>query len=61
MIDDLLWHELEVVKSFFARAMSWADAESKSEDARLARISNPDSDTIEELSLIRMAHITLNK
>ena len=47
MIDDLLWHELEVVKSFFARAMSWADAESKSEDARLARISNPDSDTIE--------------
>jgi len=47
MVGDLLWHELETLKSFFARAMSWAVAESAEESARLAKIDSPDNDTIE--------------
>lgn len=35
VIDDLLWHELEVVKSFYARAMTWVATECASEDVRL--------------------------
>ena len=46
--NDLLWHELETLKSFFARAMSWASIESAEESARLAEIDNPDNDTVEE-------------
>ena len=46
MVGDLLWHELEVVKSFYARAMSWAIAEAAAESAKLARIDNPDNETI---------------
>lgn len=49
MVDDLLWHELEVVKSFFARSMSWAATESAAESARLARIDSSDNDKIEEI------------
>lgn len=48
MVNDLLWHELETLKSFFARAMSWASIESAEESARLAEIDNPDNDTVEE-------------
>ena len=47
MVGDLLWHELETFKSFFARSMSWAATESAEESARLAEIDNPDNDTIE--------------
>lgn len=47
MVSNLLWHELEVLKSFFARAMSWAATESAEESTRLAEINNPDNDTIE--------------
>ena len=46
-ISDLLWHELETLKSFFDRAMSWASTKSDEECARLAEIDNPDNDTIE--------------
>ena len=49
MVGDLLWHELETLKSFFVRAMSWAAAESAEESARLAEIGDPDNDTIEEV------------
>lgn len=49
MVDNLLWQELEVVKSFLARVMSWAVTESAIESARLARIGSPDNDTIEEI------------
>lgn len=49
MVGDLLWHELETLKSFFARAMSWAATESAEESARLAELDNPDNDTIEQV------------
>jgi len=35
MISDLLWHEVEVVKAFYARTMSWIAPESASESAKL--------------------------
>lgn len=40
MLDDLLWHELEVVKSFYARALSWSTTESASDSAALAGASD---------------------
>ncbi len=46
MIDNLLWHELEVVKSFFAEAIARADEKTQIESARIAKINNPDDDTI---------------
>lgn len=46
-MDDLLCHELEVIKSFFARTMSWVVTESAAEDAKLARIDNSSNDAIE--------------
>jgi len=49
MVGDLLWHELEILKSFFSRAISWAVTESAEESARLAAIVNPDNDTIEQI------------
>ena len=49
MVDDLFWHEVEVVKSFFARSMSWVVTESVAESSRLARVGNPDNDKIEEI------------
>jgi hypothetical protein len=49
VVGDLLWHELETLKSFFASAIAWAVAKSAEESARLARINNPDNDTIEEV------------
>ena len=49
MIDNLLWHELEVTKSFFADAMARADEKSKIDDARIARITDPDDQTIESI------------
>jgi hypothetical protein len=49
MVGDLLWHELETLKSFFARAMSWVAAESADESARIAELDNPDNDTIEQV------------
>ena len=39
MIDDLLHHEIEVVKAFYARSMSWVATESASEAAKLAGAS----------------------
>lgn len=35
MVQDLLWHELEAVKAFFARALAWATTESTAESIRL--------------------------
>ena len=49
MVGDLLWHELEILKSFFARVISWVAAESAEENARLAEIVRPDNDTIESV------------
>lgn len=49
MVGDLLWQELETLKSYFARAMSWVAAQSTEESVRIAGIKNPDNDTIEEI------------
>ena len=49
MVGELLWHELETIKSFYARTMSWVATESAAESARLAAIDNPDNDTIEQM------------
>ena len=35
MVNDLLWHELEAVKAFFARAQAWVTTESTAESLRL--------------------------
>ena len=48
MLDDLLLHELEVVKSFYARALSWAVTEGASESAALI---NASEETIEAVTL----------
>lgn len=48
MLDDLLWHELEVVKSFYARALSWAATESASDSAALV---GANEETIEAVVL----------
>lgn len=48
MLDDLLWHELEVVKSFYARALSWAATEAASDGAALIDASE---ETIEAVVL----------
>lgn len=49
MIGDLLEHELEIVKSFFARAMSWSAAECAAENAMLEHMKNRDEETIEDV------------
>ena len=49
MVGDLLWHELEILKSFFASAMSSALPKAAVESARVTEISNPDIDIIDEL------------
>ncbi|MCO6431374.1 MAG: hypothetical protein J5J00_10980 [Deltaproteobacteria bacterium] len=46
VLNDLLWHELEIVKSFYARALSWATTEAASESAGLVGASE---ETIEEV------------
>ncbi|GIL05836.1 MAG: hypothetical protein BroJett031_23560 [Betaproteobacteria bacterium] len=48
MLYDLLWHELEVIKSFSARALSWAAAEHASASAAL---SGADEERIEAVVL----------
>jgi hypothetical protein len=48
MVNDLLWHELEAVKAYFARALSWVTTESTAESLRLAGASE---DFIEETVL----------
>lgn len=46
MLDDLLWHELAVVKSFYARALSWVTTEVASESSSL---NNANQEAIEEV------------
>ncbi|NMG30065.1 hypothetical protein [Aromatoleum evansii] len=46
MLDDLLWQELEIIKSFYARALSWAATETASQSAGLA---GADEETIEQV------------
>lgn len=48
MVNDLLWHELEAVKAFFARALSWVTTEGTAESLRLEGASE---DFIEETVL----------
>jgi hypothetical protein len=48
VLDDLLWHELEVVKVFFARALAWATTEAAAEGVALA---NASEETIEAVVL----------
>lgn len=48
MVDDLLWHELEVVKSFYARALAWAATEGAAESAALEGASE---ETVESVVL----------
>ena len=49
MIFDLCCHELEVVKTFFARGISWAATEATSESISLAELGQPDSETVENV------------
>lgn len=49
MVFDLQHHELEVVKAFFARGIALTAAESASESAALAKLEQPDSETVENL------------
>ena len=49
MLFDLQCHELEVVKAFFAKGIALTEAESASESAALAKLEQPDSETVENV------------
>lgn len=49
MINDLINHEFEALKIFFAQGMSWARSQSAQQDAKLAGLKNPSNDFVEDL------------